>query len=72
MEMCSACQAIEINKRSAPVHDNLRQLEGQSRSYRPFAQARVDIRAYRCESCGTNWEYEDDKNDPYSGWRLVK
>lgn len=70
MPLCQACEAIEINKRHAPGHDDLLPT-GNSGDYKPFAQAGVKVTEYKCKSCGTLWQYEDDKNDDYAGWSNV-
>jgi len=71
MDMCSDCQSIETHKRSASGHLNLRhQGYDKAKSYKPLGQAGVAIEIFKCESCGTLWEYEDDKNDQHVGWRL--
>ena len=32
---------------------------------------RVTITSYRCDRCGTAWEYENDKVNLHAGWSVV-
>jgi hypothetical protein len=31
----------------------------------------VTITVYRCDRCGTAWEYENDKANLHAGWSVV-
>ena len=67
MAMCDACKAIVRNKRAAPGHDALKKI-GTRRGPEVFAQAKINLVDYACETCGAKWTYEDDKNDLNAGW----
>jgi transposase-like protein len=32
----------------------------------------VTITKYRCERCGTTWEYENNKVNRQAGWSVLK
>lgn len=68
MEKCGACAAIETSKRGAPGHD---QLEETSRDRKSYPQGGIGYRRFTCRTCGTKWEYENDKNDQWAGWSVV-
>lgn len=71
-ELCSDCANIQIHTRAEyrdtvlARHQHLVADEVESRPY--FAQRGVNVYKYHCSICGRNWEYEDDSNDPNSGW----
>jgi hypothetical protein len=66
--MCPDCKAMVQNKRGADGHANL-EVTGKDKA-KPFAQAVIRITFSRCRICGTNWRYEDDKNDSFAGWSV--
>jgi hypothetical protein len=33
--------------------------------------SQVTITRYRCDRCGTSWEYENNKADQHAGWSVV-
>ena len=35
------------------------------------SHGQVAITTYRCERCGTVWEYENDKANLHAGWSVV-
>ncbi len=71
MALCEACSKIVQHQRHAPGHDDLQPTEN-SRTVKPFGQARVKITEHRCRICGTIWSYEDDKNDNQTGWSITQ
>ncbi len=64
---CRPCNDIVTGKRHAPGHDALKPT-GKNFDYRPHAQAVIKVTEYKCQTCGTLWRYEDDKNDDFAGW----
>ncbi len=34
-------------------------------------QGLVSVTKYRCDNCGTRWEYENDKTNQKAGWSVV-
>jgi hypothetical protein len=32
----------------------------------------VTITSYRCDACGTRWNYENDKTNQQAGWSVVE
>lgn len=75
MPMCAPCHAITINKRHdangrpIPGHEALK--ETHQSGYKPFGQAGVIVKHYICETCGTKWAHENDRNDSHAGWSPV-
>jgi len=69
MPLCLACESIKRNKRGEHGHEALSPT-GKRYDYAPFAQAIVKVTEYKCQSCGTLWRYEDDKNDDFVGWSV--
>ena len=68
MPLCEACAGIQRNWRKAPGHPELRQ-GGNRQEHRKLGL--VTITSYRCERCGTAWEYENNKADQHVGWSVV-
>ena len=68
MELCEPCAGIQRNWRRAPGHAELVQ-RGNRKEER--AQGLVTITTYRCDHCGTVWEYENDKANLHAGWSVV-
>ena len=68
MELCEPCTGIQRNWRRAPGHAELVQ-RGNRKEER--AQGLVTITTYRCDHCGTVWEYENDKANLHAGWSVV-
>lgn len=68
MALCDSCAGIQRNWRRAPGHAELQQ--GQHRQERR-GNALVTITSYRCDRCGTAWEYENNKTDQHAGWSVV-
>lgn len=67
--MCDACKALDGAKRRTPAHEKL--VKTDSKSYKPAMLSRVMYSFYTCSDCGTKWEYQDDKNDPWMGWTAL-
>ncbi len=71
-ELCSDCTSIQTNTRAEfrhsvlSRHNNLVEDGVESRRY--LAQRGVNVYKYHCSACGAHWEYEDDSNDPNTGW----
>lgn len=66
--LCEPCSGIQRNWRRAPGHAEL--VQGANRKeQRESGQA--TITAYRCDRCGTAWEYENNKADQHAGWSVV-
>lgn len=66
--MCPDCENIVQDKRGERGHDNL--LETRKEKDRSFGPSTVWRTFYKCQVCGTNWQYEDDRNDKCSGWSV--
>ena len=74
--MCEPCSGIQRNWRRAPGHAELvqggnRQEDHRQNRYSNAKQALVTITSYRCDRCGTAWEYENNKADQKTGWSVV-
>jgi len=69
MELCEPCAGIQRNWRRAPGHAELVQ-RGNRKEEREDGRV-VTITRYRCDRCGTAWEYENDKADQHVGWSVV-
>ena len=68
MELCDSCAGIQRNWRGAPGHPEL--MQGVNRK-EPRSHGQVTVTKYRCERCGTHWEYENDKVNLHAGWSVV-
>ncbi|XAH23356.1 hypothetical protein AAFF27_25815 [Xylophilus sp. GW821-FHT01B05] len=68
MELCAPCAGIQRNWRRAPGHAEL--LQGGNRK-EERDHGTVTITRYRCDRCGTAWEYENDKTNLQAGWSVV-
>lgn len=66
--LCEACAGIQRNWRRAKGHAELHQ--GLNRK-EPRRHGQVTITEYQCDRCGTNWDYENDKNNLHAGWSVV-
>ena len=76
MELCESCSEIQRNWRRAPGHAELvqganRQEDLRGNRYSDAKRALVTITSYRCDRCGTAWEYENNKADQKAGWSVV-
>ena len=68
MVLCEPCAGIQRNWRKAPGHPEL--VQGASRK-EERAKGTVNVTKYRCDRCGTSWEYENDKNNLHAGWSVT-
>ena len=68
MELCESCAGIQRNWRKAPGHPEL--VQGGHRQ-ETRGRSPVTITRYRCERCGTAWEYENNKADQHTGWSVA-
>ena len=76
MELCEPCSGIQRNWRRAPGHAELVQGGNRQEDLREsrYSQAKgsvVTITSYRCDRCGTAWEYENNKANQKAGWSVV-
>ncbi len=68
MALCDSCAGIQRNWRRAPGHPEL--VQGNNRQ-EERKHGSVTITSYRCDRCGTRWEYENNKVDLHAGWSVV-
>ena len=45
-------------------------MQGTNRT-ETYPHGKVTITRYRCERCGTAWEYENNKVNRHAGWSVV-
>jgi hypothetical protein len=71
--LCASCAAIQRNWRRAPGHAELVQTSSRKveRSDGDSGGHTVNITNYRCDACGTRWEYENDKTNQQAGWSVI-
>lgn len=69
MVLCASCAGIQRNWRKAPGHAEL--VQGSTRKEIRSDGNTVNITSYRCDACGTRWEYENDKTNQKAGWSVV-
>ncbi len=69
MALCEPCAGIQRNWRRAPGHAEL--VQGTSRKQDRGDGVAVNVTSYRCDHCGTRWEYENDKANAKAGWSVV-
>ncbi|RYY85416.1 MAG: hypothetical protein EOO24_36590 [Comamonadaceae bacterium] len=69
MALCEPCAGVQRNWRRAPGHAELVQTASRKEE-RPDGPP-VNITSYRCDRCGTRWEYENDKANLHAGWSVV-
>ncbi|CDS53006.1 hypothetical protein [Polaromonas sp. CG9_12] len=68
MALCDSCAGIQRNWRKAPGHPEL--VQGGNRQEKRGASL-VTLTSYRCDRCGTAWEYENNKANQQAGWSVV-
>lgn len=68
MELCDSCASVQRNWRKAPGHPEL--VQGDNRQERRGGHF-ATVTQYRCDRCGTAWEYENDKSNLKAGWSVV-
>ena len=66
--LCDSCAGIQRNWRKAPGHPELMQGKNRSETHR---HGQVTTTRYRCERCGTLWDYENNKVNRHAGWSVV-
>jgi hypothetical protein len=66
--LCESCAGIQRNWRKAPGHPEL--VQGNNR-HETRRHGLIAITSYRCDRCGTAWEYENDKTNLHAGWSVV-
>ena len=66
--LCEPCAGIQQNWRRAPGHPEL--IQGVNRKAER-SHGQVTITRYRCERCGTAWEYENNKVNLHAGWSVL-
>jgi len=69
MELCEPCTGIQRNWRRAPGHAEL--VQGNNRKEEREDGRMVTVTSYRCDRCGTRWEYENDKANLHAGWSVA-
>lgn len=69
MVLCASCAGIQRNWRRAPGHAEL--VQTSSRKAERADGHTVNVTSYRCDACGTRWEYENDKTNQQVGWSVV-
>ena len=67
--LCDPCAAIQQNWRRAPGHAEL--MQGANRK-ELRGEKTVTVTRYRCDHCGTRWDYENNKANQHAGWSLVR
>lgn len=68
MTLCEPCSGIQLNWRRAPGHAEL--VQGANRK-EPREPGQATITRYRCDRCGTSWDYENNKANQRAGWSVV-
>ena len=66
--LCESCAGIQRNWRGTKGHPEL--MQGTHRSV-AHKHGSVTITKYRCERCGTVWEYENNKVNRQAGWSVL-
>lgn len=66
--LCESCTGIQRNWRGTKGHPEL--VQGTHRSV-AHKHGSVTITKYRCERCGTVWEYENNKVNRQAGWSVL-
>lgn len=69
MVLCASCAGIQRHWRRAPGHAEL--VQQSSRKVPREGGRFVTVTRYRCDACGTHWEYENDRTDQRAGWSVV-
>lgn len=78
MALCEPCAGIQRHWRRAPGHAELVQTGTRKELRRDENDDSdsggghsVNVTSYRCDRCGTRWEYENDKRNQQAGWSVV-
>ena len=69
MALCEPCQGIQRNWRRAPGHAEL--VQGENRKEERDGHV-VTVTRYRCDRCGSIWDYENNKSNQKAGWSLPR
>jgi hypothetical protein len=67
--LCEPCAGIQRNWRGTKGHAEL--IQGTHRTV-AHKHGAVTITRYRCERCGTIWEYENNKVNREAGWSIPR
>jgi hypothetical protein len=67
--LCDSCAGVQRNWRRAPGHPELMQGTHRTETHK---HGQVTITKYRCERCGTLWEYENNKVKRTAGWSVLE
>jgi len=68
MDLCESCAGMQRHWRKAPGHPEL--VQGSPR-HETRRHGLITITPYKCDRCGTAWEYENDKTNQKAGWSVV-
>jgi len=66
--LCEPCASVQQNWRRAPGHAEL--VQGANRK-ELRGEKTVTVTRYRCDHCGTVWDYENNKANQHAGWSVV-
>lgn len=66
--LCDSCAGVQQNWRRARGHPELMQGTHRTEAHK---HGQVTITKYRCERCGTVWEYENNKVNRHAGWSVL-
>lgn len=69
MALCEPCAGIQRHWRRAPGHAELVQRGSRKEEHEDGRV--VTVTRYRCDRCGTSWEYENDRANQRAGWSVV-
>jgi hypothetical protein len=67
--LCEPCAGIQRNRRRAPGHAEL--IQGTNRKEERDGRS-VTVTRYRCDRCGTAWDYENNKANEHAGCSLAR
>lgn len=67
--LCEPCRGIQRNWRRAPGHAEL--VQGDNRKEERNGRD-VTVTRYRCDRCGSLWDYENNKANQQAGWSLPR
>ncbi len=67
--LCEPCAGIQRNWRRAPGHAEL--VQGANRKEDRDGRS-VTVTRYRCDRCGSTWDYENNKANQHAGWSLAR
>ncbi|MDZ7921018.1 hypothetical protein [Rhodoferax sp.] len=67
--LCEPCRGIQRNWRRAPGHAEL--VQGENREEERAGRF-VTVTRYRCDRCGSIWDYENNPANQKAGWSLPR